>query len=226
MAEKTQDPEEQRLKQNVESVILRFQANFLDGIKLNRLYTLLYQNPGNYPVSLEIILGDSSIACLQLIQFAGVNVTPEFVNSARKILAHCQVIVQSDSTEKTVSTRNTLSYIPRSSSDSYFQKLFPFKKSKRIRPPVFAEYLLHLFLSKQDRDPFLGDMEQEFREIYQKFHARKANFWYYKQVLLSLWPLLCAARKNAMKIGLLGIVLEFIRQFVPWLMDLIHKLFS
>lgn len=59
-------------------------------------------------------------------------------------------------------------------------------------PPACAEKLLYLFLPNRMRKPLIGDLEEEFRtEIAPKFGARFARVWYWKQVLSSLWPLLC-----------------------------------
>lgn len=62
---------------------------------------------------------------------------------------------------------------------------------KRLRHPVWAEYLLYLLLSKAERDAVAGDLIEEFRgTIVPKFGPRAARFWFVKQVLSSIWPVL------------------------------------
>jgi hypothetical protein len=84
----------------------------------------------------------------------------------------------------------------------------------RQRPPArFAEYLLY-FLPKTTREPLLGDLEEEYREIYARFGKRKATIWYYVQVLYSYWPLLCRAGKKLIKWGVLGWVGDAVRRLI------------
>jgi hypothetical protein len=71
------------------------------------------------------------------------------------------------------------------------------------RPPQFAEYLLY-FLPKTMREPLLGDLEQEYHELFTRFGKRKATIWYYVQVALSYWPLLCSGVRKLIKWGVLG----------------------
>ena len=58
------------------------------------------------------------------------------------------------------------------------------------RPPVFAEYVLYLVLDKEEREVVIGDLVQEYNHITQRFGKRRADIWFYKQVMWSLWPLL------------------------------------
>lgn len=57
------------------------------------------------------------------------------------------------------------------------------------KPPSNAVYLLYLFLPKKNRVALLGDLEEEYKEVYARFGAKSANIWFWKQVLTSLWPL-------------------------------------
>lgn len=72
-------------------------------------------------------------------------------------------------------------------------------KSKRVRkklrsdpskPPKFGEYLLYFFLSKPNRINLLGDLEEEFGEVYKKFGRWPAKLFYYKNVACSFAPLI------------------------------------
>lgn len=69
---------------------------------------------------------------------------------------------------------------------------------KKIRPPRFAEYLLYFFLTKSERVNLIGDTEEEYNEVLDKFGRGKANAWYYKQVFDSLYPLI---RRSLGKFG-------------------------
>ena len=58
------------------------------------------------------------------------------------------------------------------------------------RPPALAEYVLHLVLGKEEREAVIGDLVQDYRHIRRRFGKRKADFWFHKQVIWSLWPFL------------------------------------
>lgn len=68
------------------------------------------------------------------------------------------------------------------------------------RPPFNAEYLLYLLLRKEEREVVIGDLIEEYVDIERRFGERHANFWFYKQVAGSLWPLL---RRTLLKLGAL-----------------------
>ena len=57
--------------------------------------------------------------------------------------------------------------------------------------PSAAEYLLYLFLPTNDRKCLPGDLAEEYATyIVPKFGRRRADFWYWKQVITSIWPIL------------------------------------
>jgi hypothetical protein len=72
--------------------------------------------------------------------------------------------------------------------------------ASRSRPPFNAEYLLYVFLRREERDVVIGDLVEGYRLVLQRFNKRRADIWFYKQVLGSLWPLL---RRAVLKIGAL-----------------------
>lgn len=72
------------------------------------------------------------------------------------------------------------------------------------RPPLNAAYLLYVFLSKNDPEAVAGDLEERWRKIKKKFGVRRANFWYWTQVVRSLWPFGLAALKRVS--GLLALI--------------------
>jgi hypothetical protein len=68
------------------------------------------------------------------------------------------------------------------------------------RPPINAEYVLHLVLGKEEREAVIGDLVQEYGRIRQRFGRRNADIWFYKQVIWSLWPFL---RRALVRLGTL-----------------------
>lgn len=63
-------------------------------------------------------------------------------------------------------------------------------EANKLRPPLNAEYLLYFFLRQNEREPVIGDLIEEYDCLVQKFTKRRADLWYYKQVINSLFPLL------------------------------------
>jgi hypothetical protein len=68
------------------------------------------------------------------------------------------------------------------------------------RPPFNAEYLLHIFLKKNERDGVIGDLVESYGRLVCRFGKRYADIWFYKQVFGSLSPLL---RQQILRIGAL-----------------------
>lgn len=68
------------------------------------------------------------------------------------------------------------------------------------RPPFNAEYLLYLLVGTADRDILIGDLIEGYSQIRKRFNKRRADLWFYKQVIGSLFPLL---RRLLFKIGAL-----------------------
>ncbi len=60
-------------------------------------------------------------------------------------------------------------------------------------PPKFAEFLLYVFLKKNDREAILGDLAEDFNVVQSKFGFRYAQFNYWFQVLRSIGPIAIAA---------------------------------
>ena len=86
------------------------------------------------------------------------------------------------------------------------------------RPSRFAEMLLFLFLTKEQREHLPADLEEEFRTlILPKFGQRFARFWYWSQVIRSIGPVAGAAvRRWLLHIGGgIGLVkvLDWLRKF-------------
>ncbi|HEY0738868.1 MAG TPA: permease prefix domain 2-containing transporter [Herpetosiphonaceae bacterium] len=81
------------------------------------------------------------------------------------------------------------------------------------RPPKFAEYLLR-FVPKQKREYVLGDLEEEYREIYDRNGKKHANVWYWWQVVRSFWPYIISTIKKVVGWGIVGWVGDWIRRLV------------
>jgi hypothetical protein len=63
-------------------------------------------------------------------------------------------------------------------------------------PPLHAEYLLYLVLSRSEREAVIGDLLEEYRlRVFPRFGPSKAIIWYWSEVLRSILPFLwCRAR--------------------------------
>jgi hypothetical protein len=68
-----------------------------------------------------------------------------------------------------------------------------------LRPPTNAEFLFYIFLSPENCDALVGDLQERYRIIRKKFGARRANFWYWVQVITSVGPIAWAATKKLVK---------------------------
>jgi len=59
-------------------------------------------------------------------------------------------------------------------------------------PPKTAEFLIYIIAPNKAIEPMLGDLHEEFLEISCKHGLRFARFWYWKQVLSSIIPIIHA----------------------------------
>ncbi|MGZ8237039.1 MAG: permease prefix domain 2-containing transporter [Methylobacter sp.] len=64
------------------------------------------------------------------------------------------------------------------------------EKSLLNKPPKAAEYLIYLLIPRKNREAMLGDLQEDFHEVCEKFGLRKAKFHYWFQVLRSIPPLI------------------------------------
>ena len=68
-----------------------------------------------------------------------------------------------------------------------------------MKPPLNAEYLF-FFLDPQNCDALVGDLEERYKLIHNKFGKRRADFWYWTQAILSVGQIAWAwTRKVALK---------------------------
>jgi hypothetical protein len=66
-------------------------------------------------------------------------------------------------------------------------------------PPLSAVFLFYLFMTPQNCDALVGDLEERYKIICKKFGTRKADFWYWVQVITSVGPIVWAATKKLLK---------------------------
>lgn len=84
-----------------------------------------------------------------------------------------------------------------------------FQKEKPVEPPRFAEYLAYL-LPKGNRETLLGDLVETYPKLKAKQGKRRAWFWAYSQVGMSMWSLW---GQTIIKWGLIAWLGEMIRKF-------------
>jgi len=73
-------------------------------------------------------------------------------------------------------------------------------KVRKTMPPANAEFLFYLFMTPQNCDALVGDLEERYKLIHKKFGRHRANFWYWTQTVMSVGPIVWAwAKKVVMK---------------------------
>lgn len=80
------------------------------------------------------------------------------------------------------------------------------------KPPVNATYMLFLLLGRVEREVVIGDLVEEYAQIIERFGKFRADIWFYRQVIGSLWPLL---RRAILKIGALVWLGRALRRLIP-----------
>jgi hypothetical protein len=80
------------------------------------------------------------------------------------------------------------------------------RRRKCRRPPLSAEYLFYLFLDHQHCDALVGDLEERYKLIHKKFGRRRADLWYWTQMVASLGPIVWAWAKNVVMKPVIGLV--------------------
>jgi hypothetical protein len=103
-----------------------------------------------------------------------------------------------ESTDTAIERLATFLFISSFMREGALATWFPNEQS--LRPPMTAEYILHLLLPKKDREACIGDLIEEYRDIYERFGKLRADFWFSTQVVLSTWPLL---RRLILRIAIL-----------------------
>lgn len=88
-------------------------------------------------------------------------------------------------------------------------KILTQQPSIMASPPQSAKFILYLLIPKINRDGMLGDLEEEYWDVYKEFGVGKARFFYWWQVFKSVWPLVSASVVKLIKLVLSGIVARF-----------------
>lgn len=79
------------------------------------------------------------------------------------------------------------------------------------RPPMNAEYLLYLLLRKEEREAVIGDLIECYNRMLRRFDKHRADLWFYKQVVGSVFPLL---RRSLLRIGALVWLGRILRRLI------------
>ena len=81
-------------------------------------------------------------------------------------------------------------------SDAPAQVIGPKISTQLTGASLNAEYLFYFFLTPQNCDALVGDLEERYKLIHRKFGRRRANFWYWTQTVNSLRPIVWAWAKK------------------------------
>lgn len=80
---------------------------------------------------------------------------------------------------------------------AYWQRIHSLESLKGDGPPRLAKYLLQFILSEYA----IGDLEEGYAEVKKERGKKRADLWYYSQVMRSAWP--------------------FIRMALRWVVDIL-----
>jgi hypothetical protein len=88
-----------------------------------------------------------------------------------------------------------------------FKPVYPNAASSDVlTPPVNAEFLFYLFMDAKNCDALVGDLQERYRLIHKTFGASKANFWYWRQAIQSVSPIVRAWGKKIVMKPAVGII--------------------
>ena len=79
-------------------------------------------------------------------------------------------------------------------------------RNRRLSHPTSAEFLFYLFMTPQDCDALVGDLEERYKLVHKNFGRRRANFWYWTQMVISLGPIVLAWAKRLSLKPVMGVV--------------------
>ena len=99
----------------------------------------------------------------------------------------------------------------------------------QLEPPKLGHYLLVIFLPRRDRISLPGDLTEEYKEYLAMFGKRKAEIWYWKQVVTSVAPIIRAWARRMVKWTLISsggtvVIHELWRIFMEFLHRLLDRL--
>jgi hypothetical protein len=70
----------------------------------------------------------------------------------------------------------------------------------------FLESCFFHIMLPEDCDAIVGDLEERYRLIHKNFGQRRANCWYWKETLRSMWPLVWACAKKVALKPVIGVI--------------------
>ena len=73
-------------------------------------------------------------------------------------------------------------------------------------PPHVGEFCFYLFLTPQNCDALVGDLQERYGIICRKFGKRHADFWYWIQAIRSVGPIAWAWGKKIVMKPLIGVI--------------------
>jgi hypothetical protein len=79
------------------------------------------------------------------------------------------------------------------------------------QPPLDAEFVLHLLLNKDEQDALIGDLIERYARKCERLGVRRANLWFYAEVVRTAWPLI---KRVIAKAGGLIAVGEWLRRHI------------
>jgi hypothetical protein len=94
----------------------------------------------------------------------------------------------------------------------YRFSLFLADRSKQVQPPANLDFILYLLMSPADCEALIGDLEELYRNLVERLGKTRADLWYTKQVLTSIWPLLSSSVRrlgSSTVVNALCLVLRF-----------------
>lgn len=80
--------------------------------------------------------------------------------------------------------------------------------------PRKAEFLLWVLLPRTQREAVIGDINEGFAQVRERFGARSARTWYWCAVARSLWPIASDCARRLVKWGIVGTVAGWLRRFI------------
>lgn len=79
---------------------------------------------------------------------------------------------------------------------------------KSHTPPQFGEHILMFLLKGNECEAILGDLEEVYTEVEERYGVRRAKLWYYKQVAVSASAII----RKVFRVSLLSSVRGWIRR--------------
>lgn len=195
MAKRKKRNQKQEIQEIMDS-IARSESEYLKQQQESSAFSTSYAQPKYVTLSVDFSTGDSKI---QMVE------TEE--ESAQIQAQHILRTLTENAIKAIEVIRDGKLAVDERMAKSGFKGIS--EKAVNSEPPKSAEFLAYLFLPKSDREVLLGDLTEEYRSVVAKFGQRRAQFYFYKQVVWSIWPL---ARKAFIKWGLFGWVMELIRR--------------